>query len=270
MAELQLQRLNALLTRILPLNRFYAAKFRRMRLPLESLEQFHELPYTCKDELVTDGPEGDFAANVTYPLDQYARYHRTSGTRGRPLAVVDTAEDWSWWIDIWQFVLDAAEVNTRDRVCMAFSFGPFIGFWSAYDAASARGALVVPGGGMGTLARLQLIRESRATVLCCTPSYALHLAEVARENSIELADMSVRRIIVAGEPGGSMPAVRERIEAAWHARVIDHSGATEVGPWGYADSERADCILWKASSWRNSSPWKPGKRHRKGSCPNWC
>ena len=150
-AELQLQRLNALLTRILPLNRFYAAKFPEMRLPLESLEQFHELPYTCKDELVTDGPEGDFAANVTYPLDQYARYHRTSGTRGRPLAVVDTAEDWSWWIDIWQFVLDAAEVNTHDRVCMAFSFGPFIGFWSAYDAASARGALVVPGGGMGTL-----------------------------------------------------------------------------------------------------------------------
>lgn len=238
LTALQLQKLNALLKRILPENRFYAAKLQAVPLPLESLAQLPTLPYTVKDELVSGGADGDFAANRTYPLDQYARFHRTSGTRGRPLAIVDTAEDWAWWIDLWQFVLDAAAVTAEDRVFMAFSFGPFIGFWSAYDAASARGALVVPGGGMGTLARLQLMRASRATVLCCTPSYALHLAEVARENSVELREMAIRRIIVAGEPGGSLPAVRERMEAAWQARVIDHSGATEVGPWGYADSEQ--------------------------------
>jgi phenylacetate-CoA ligase len=118
---------------------------------------------------------------------------------------------------------------------MAFSFGPFIGFWSAHDAAAARQALVIPSGGLNTLARLDLLRSSRATCVCCTPSYALHMVEVAAENQVDVAALGVRRLIVAGEPGGSVPALRERIEAAWNARVIDHAGASEIGPWGYAD-----------------------------------
>ena len=118
---------------------------------------------------------------------------------------------------------------------MAFSFGPFIGFWSAYDALAARGCLLVPTGGVSTLGRLELARTSQATVVCCTPSYALHLAEVAADNKFDVAGLGVRRIIVAGEPGGSVGAVRARIEAVWNAKVIDHCGATEVGPWGYGD-----------------------------------
>ena len=129
--------------------------------------------------------------------------------------------------------LDAAEVTPHDRVLLAFSFGPFIGFWSAHDAAIARGSLVIPTGGMNSLARLEMIRNTRATVLLCTPSYALRLAEVAAEHQIDPAALTVRRIIVAGEPGGSVPAVRRRIETAWNARLIDHAGASEVGPWGY-------------------------------------
>jgi phenylacetate-CoA ligase len=101
--------------------------------------------------------------------------------------------------------------------------------------------LVIPGGGLNTLARLELIQSSRATVLLCTPSYALHLAETAVANGISAAALAVRKIIVAGEPGGSVPALRSRIESAWNARVIDHAGATEVGPWGYADA--AGCGL---------------------------
>jgi phenylacetate-CoA ligase len=121
---------------------------------------------------------------------------------------------------------------------MAFSFGPFIGFWSAHDAFVARGAMVIPAGGLSTIARLDLMESSRATVVCCTPSYALHMAEVAAESQRHVARNHVTRLIVAGEPGGSVPATRERIETAWGARVIDHGGATEVGPWGYADIQR--------------------------------
>jgi len=153
------------------------------------------------------------------------------------MVVLDTADDWQWWIDSWQFVLDAADLKPSDRAMMAFSFGPFIGFWSAYDAAVARGLLVVPGGGMNTLARLELLRTSEATVVFCTPTYALHVAEVAAEHQIDVAALAVRKLIVAGEPGGSVSAVRERIEQAWGAAVLDHSGATEVGPWGYGDHE---------------------------------
>lgn len=234
LAQLQLDRLNRLLAAILPENRFYAAKLAGLHLPLRSLDQLADLPLTHKDELAQSGPDG-LAANHTYPLQRYTRFHRTSGTRGRPLVILDTPDDWQWWIDTWQYVLDAAEVKSDDRVMMAFSFGPFIGFWTAHDAALDRGALVVPGGGLNTLSRLELIQSSKATVLLCTPSYALHLGETAAANGIDAASLAVRKIIVAGEPGGSVPAIRDRIESAWKARVIDHAGATEVGPWGYAD-----------------------------------
>jgi phenylacetate-CoA ligase len=151
--------------------------------------------------------------------------------------VLDTAEDWRWWVDAWQFVLDAAQLKSSDRVLLAFSFGPFIGFWSAFDAILARGALAIPGGGIGSLARIELLRTTEANVLFCTPTYALRLAEVAAEHSINLARLPIERIVVAGEPGGSVRAIRERIEQIWNARVVDHAGATEVGPWGFADAE---------------------------------
>jgi phenylacetate-CoA ligase len=232
----QLSRLQKLLNEIVPHNRFYAEKFAQVDgLPLESLDQLQQLPFTFKDELATAPHGHEFAANLTYPLARYVRYHHTSGTRGRPMPVLDSADDWKWWIDCWQFILDAAEIGPEDRAVLAFSFGPFIGFWSAHDALVARGGMVIPSGGMNTLARVELIHRTRATALLCTPSYALRLAEVARENNIDPASLEVRRIIVAGEPGGSVPAVRRQIESAWNASVIDHAGASEVGPWGYGD-----------------------------------
>jgi phenylacetate-CoA ligase len=234
----QFARLTALLEEVVAHNRFYAEKLAGVSLPLSSLDDLAKLPYTFKEELVTAPHAGEFAVNLTYPLPKYVRYHRTSGTRGRPMAVLDTAEDWQWWIDAWQYVFDAADVGPEDCVVMAFSFGPFIGFWSATDAATARGAMVVPTGGMRTLGRVETIRSTQATVICCTPSYALRMAEVAEENQIDTASLRVRKIIVAGEPGGSLPHVRRRIEEKWNAEVIDHAGASEVGPWGYADARR--------------------------------
>ena len=114
---------------------------------------------------------------------------------------------------------------------------PFIGFWSAYDAAVQRGALVAPAGGMSTLSRIEMIRTIEATTIFCTPSYALHMAEVAANHQMNVANTSVNKIIVAGEPGGSIPAIRERIESTWDAKVIDHAGASEIGPWGFADEQ---------------------------------
>ncbi len=236
LARHQLARFNQLLEAILPRNRFYAKKLAEIVLPLKSLDQVSEFPFTFKEELVSASTH-DLAANLTYPQENYVRFHRTSGTHGRPMVVVDTLEDWQWWLSTWQYVLDAAEVTSSDRILMAFSYGPFIGFWSANDSAVDRGVMVIPAGGMSTLARLELIQSTSATVVCCTPTYALHLAEVAEENQIDVSASSVSRLIVAGEAGGSVPSIRDRIESAWNARVIDHSGATEVGPWGYADAE---------------------------------
>lgn len=251
--QLQLERLNQMLRQILPRNRFYADKLRGQldfgpataaaataappaAAPLvRSLAEFATLPFTFKDELINVQHPAEPAANATFPRSEYVRYHQTSGTRGRPLVVLDTADDWAWWLECWQFVLDAAEVTPGDVALMAFSFGPFIGFWSAYEAACARGCLVVPTGGASTLARLELIHSSQAKVVFCTPSYALHMAEVGADHRLDVGHLGVNRLILAGEPGGSMPEVRQRIERAWNARVIDHAGATEVGPWGYSD-----------------------------------
>jgi phenylacetate-CoA ligase len=163
---------------------------------------------------------GDFAANLTWPVEKYVRFHQTSGTQGRPMPVLDTAEDWEWWLQTWQYVLDAAEITPDDRVLFPFSFGPFIGFWSAFEACLARGCLVIPSGGMKTLARLELIRTSRATAFFCTPSYTMRMAEVAFDNQIDPTALQVRRIIVSGEPGGSLPDVQKRIGGS-ERRVTD-------------------------------------------------
>ncbi len=238
LAAHQLARLNELLSTILPTNQFYAKKLAGAPRQLEHLDQLAELPLTTKAELIPDDATKHLPANLTWPLDHYVRYHQTSGTRGRPLSVCDTASDWEWWIESWQYVLDAAAITSADRAMLAFSFGPFIGFWSAQDALTARGAMTIPGGGMNTLARLDMIKRTEATALFCTPTYALHLVEVAQQNKINLAHLSVRKLVVAGEPGGSIAATRERIERAWNARITDHSGASEIGPWGYGDREQ--------------------------------
>ena len=229
--------LTSLLGNILPQNKFYRAKFGDLELPTDSLEQLASLPFTFKDELLGSENSEGFANNLTFPPDQYTRFHRTSGTRGRPMIVLDTTDDWQWWMETWQYVLDTADLTSTDRVVMAFSFGPFIGFWSAFDAAVQQGAMVAPTGAMSTIARLELARNIKATTMFCTPSYALHMAEVAKENQIDVGNLSINKIIVAGEPGGSIPAIRNQIQSTWNASVIDHSGASEVGPWGYADPD---------------------------------
>lgn len=233
--RLQLGKLNRQLAAVLASNQFYRRKLAGCPRELSGLAELANLPFTAKDELQPEGGES-FAANLTFPIEAYTRFHETSGTHGRPLAVLDTPKDWQWWVDGWQFVLDAAEMTSSDRALLAFSFGPFIGFWSAFDAIVARGALAIPGGGLGSVARIELLRTTQATALFCTPTYALRLAEVAAEHKIDLAHLPVEKIVVAGEPGGSVPAIRARIEQAWDARVVDHAGATEIGPWGFADA----------------------------------
>jgi phenylacetate-CoA ligase len=161
------------------------------------------------------------------------RVHQTSGTTGAPLRWLDTQASWEWWARCWGFVLRGAGVQPHDRVYFPFSFGLFVGFWSGFEGARALGALVIPGGGQDSLARLACMEALGATVLVCTPSYALHLVEVARERGVDPAKLPVRLTVHAGEPGAGIPAVRARIEAGWGARAFDHAGMTEMGAYGY-------------------------------------
>jgi phenylacetate-CoA ligase len=168
---------------------------------------------------------------LTAPLGDYTRFCQTSGTKGEPISLIDTPAGWDWMLGNWQKVYDAAGVLPSDRLYFAFSFGPFLGFWTAFEAATRRGLLAIPGGGFTTSARLAAMSRAGATVLLCTPTYALHLGKARAESSESLGPTQVRVVIVAGEPGGAVPAVRERISAFWGgALVCDHYGMTEVGP----------------------------------------
>jgi len=114
-------------------------------------------------------------------------------------------------------------------VFLPFSFGPFIGFWATVEGAKRVGAMMIPGGGWDSIQRLHMMRDLGATVVCCTPTYALRLAEVGREEHFDMRSLSVRTLIHAGEPGASVAQTKARIEAAWGAKCFDHAGASEVG-----------------------------------------
>ncbi|MBI2926053.1 MAG: AMP-binding protein [Verrucomicrobia bacterium] len=231
----QWSRLQDLLRAIVPANPFYTRKLSGCGdlSRLKSLEGFSaQVPFTTKAELAADQlASPPYGTNLTFSLDRYTRCHGTSGTSGAPLRWLDTPESWDWLVANWLEVFAAAGATRADRIFFAFSFGPFIGFWLAFEAALRLGCLCLPGGGLSSVARLRMILEHGVTVLCCTPTYALRLAEVAATENIDLADSRVKTLLVAGEPGGSIPATRARLEQLWPgARVFDHHGMTEVGP----------------------------------------
>lgn len=234
----QMRRLDALLHAIDGRNPFYTRKYAAAGVSVTQLAlpaDLERLPFTTKAQLIEDQEAAPpWGTALTEPLACYTRYHQTSSTTGRPLRWLDTNTSWQWALDCWKAVYRAAGVDGSDRIFFPFSFGPFLGFWSAFEAGVQLGAHCVPAGGMDSRTRLALVDAVRPTVICCTPTYAGRLLEVARTESGRtdqpLAAGSVRILIVAGEPGGSIPSTRQWIEDGWGARVIDHHGLTEVGP----------------------------------------
>lgn len=245
----QLARLKRLLGEVLASNPFYRPRLAAAGIEsaddVASLEQFSQLPSTAKTELVADQAQHPpFGINLTYPPDRYVRIHNTSGTSGgRPLRVLDTRDGFRWFVRCWEHVLAAAGVGPRDRVFTAFSFGPFLGFWGGFEAAQLAGALAIPGGGLDSVQRLRALQETGATVLLCTPTYALRLAEVGRLEGIDTAATPIRALVLAGEPGASIPATRRAIEAAWGAECYDHTGISEVGATGFSCPARSGVHL---------------------------
>jgi phenylacetate-CoA ligase len=228
----QLRRLREMLPEVVSRNPFWRRRLNGFVAPRDA-ESYRRLPLISNRDLSADLVESPpFGSNLTCSLEKYTKYHQTSGTMGRPLLVLDTARSWEWWCDCWEAVLDACGVRSGDRAFFAFSFAPFIGFWSAYEAVARRNVLAVPGGGADTARRLRLLGETGCTVLVSTPTYALHMAETAERQGFDIAGSAIRCAILAGEPGGSIPSVRERIARSWGAEVYDHAGASEVGAYG--------------------------------------
>lgn len=239
----QLAELNRLIAVIAPSNRFYQRKLDAARGlgGFASLAEFRErMPFTRKDELARDQLEHPpYGTTLTYPEASYTRFHQTSGTSGRPIVWLDNNESWQWLLENWKTIYRNGGAVRGDAVFFAFSFGPFLGFWTAFDSAQQLGLRTIAAGGMGSSERLRFLMAQRPRILCCTPTYALRLAEVARQESVDLSRSGVERVMVAGEPGGSVPEIRTRIEQSWPgAKVVDHHGMTEVGPVSYGCPEQ--------------------------------
>ena len=234
-------------------NPFYRRKWSEagVERPPATWEEFQSrVPLTHKSELAEDQKRHPpYGTNLTFPLERYTRCHQTSGTQGAPLRWLDTPETWQSMIQDWVQVFRSAGISPGDRILFAFSFGPFLGFWLAFEAGQQMGAMCLAGGGMSSGLRLRVLMENACTVLCCTPTYALHLAEVAQKEGFNLAQSSVRTVVVAGEPGGSQSATRSRISSAWNgARVFDHHGMTETGPVTYEDPQAPGNLIVLESS----------------------
>jgi phenylacetate-CoA ligase len=233
----QLASLRARLPEVLRANAFWRERLH----DVAGWDDFERLPLTGKAELVADHQASPpFGTNLTYPVERYVRMHQTSGSSGaRPLRWLDDRESWGWWRRCWaEHVYRSAGVTADDRVFLAFSFGPFIGFWSAFGGAEELGALVISGGAMTTEQRVRTMVDVGATVVCCTPTYALRMAEVAREIGVDLPGSALRVAVHAGEPGASIPSTRSAIEEGLGARCFDHTGMTELGPTGVSCPQR--------------------------------
>lgn len=245
----QLAKLQHLVGELEKGNDFYRERLSKAGLDssVASLEEYtSKMPFTTKMDLVWDREEfPPYGSNLTCPVSEYSRYCQSSGTTRGPLPSLDTADSWSAMLDCWDRVFEAAGVGTNEVVFFAFSFGPFLGFWTAFESATRRGNLSIPGGGLSSKARLQAMVAHDADVLCCTPTYALRLGELYAETR-EASSYRLKKIIVAGEPGGSLPEVRKKISELWQgAAIFDHHGMTEVGPVTYEhpDKPLSLCVI---------------------------
>ena len=236
-AMLQFKKLETLLRKVFDSNPFYKEKFKQQGIQPQDIrnpDDLLRLPFTIKKEFEEDQAKNPpFGTNLTEPLENYVQYHQTSGTTGKPLKFLDTKESWEWRGRVACHILKGAGVTRGDRILFPFNFGPYTAFWIRYEGAYQLGILIIPTGGWNSLQRLECMIGNRATVIPTTPTYAIALAEAAKENGIDLASSSVRSLLLSGEPGALIPQVREKLQTLWNARCFDYIGLTEVGTWGF-------------------------------------
>ena len=232
--ELQLQKLRDLIGWTLETTPWQAAKLREAGIEpdgVRTLDDLRRIPFLTRDDWMASQTEDPpYGGVLSQPPEAAIRYHTTSGTSGsQPLAVLDSPRDWEWIAEMWCYALWGFGLRPADSVFFAFSYGTFVGFWGAHCAAEKIGCLVLPGGNMTTEARVRMIADVGASVVCSTPTYALRMAQEAAKLEIDLAAGPVRRLILSGEPAGSIPATKALIEEQWGAKAADTAGMTEVG-----------------------------------------
>ena len=217
---------------------FYCEKLKRagFKAPQQigGLADIAQLPTTEKDELrATRNDEHPIGTHLAVPMDRVARIYSTSGTTGTPSYIPLTASDVDNWVTTSSRSYTASGLGPGARIITTYGAGPFVA-GAALDAFSRLLMCHIPVGSGNTERLMTAIRLLKAQAIACTPSYALHLAEWARERKINLKDSSVTNLLVAGEPGGGEPAMRAKLEELWGAKVTEAMGIGDISPslWG--------------------------------------
>ncbi len=225
---LQLRRLQATVRRVYATVPFYRKKFDETGISpadIRSLKDLQRLPFTTKQDLRDNYPFGMFAV----PMDNVVRIHASSGTTGKPTVVGYTARDIGTWAELMARALVAGGASRGDIIHNAYGYGLFTGGLGIHYGAERLGASVIPISGGNTKRQILIMKDFGPTILTCTPSYALHLAEVAAENGIGFEDLKFKSGIFGAEPWSQN--MRDEIERKLHLNAIDIYGLSEVmGP----------------------------------------
>ncbi|MFO7982981.1 MAG: phenylacetate--CoA ligase [Desulfuromonadales bacterium] len=227
-ASLQLKRLQQTVQRVYATVPFYRQSFERAGVTpdqIKSLDDLKRLPFTLKQDMRDNYPYGLFAV----PLEQILRIHASSGTTGKPTVVGYTRRDIDNWSESMARSFAAAGAHKGDLIHNAYGYGLFTGGLGAHYGAERIGASVIPMSGGNTRKQLMIMQDFGSTVLTCTPSYSLFLAEVAAEEGINIRDLSLKVGIFGAEPWTE--EMRDEIEEKLGLKAIDIYGLSEImGP----------------------------------------
>jgi len=228
MNEIQSERLIATVKRVYHNIPYYRKKMQEKGLTpddIQSVADLHKLPFTTKTDLRDSYPFGSF----TVPMSEIVRVHASSGTTGRPTVVGYTRNDIAMWSENVTRALCMAGVHHNDMVQIAYGYGLFTGGLGLHYGTENLGASVIPISGGNTKKQIQLMQDFGSTVLCCTPSYALYIADVLEEMKISPDSLNIRVGIFGAEPWSE--SMRKEIETKLHIKAIDIYGLSEiVGP----------------------------------------
>jgi phenylacetate-CoA ligase len=245
LVKIQVRKFREVLKHAIKMSPMYREKFQNLGLnpeDVKSPEDIRKIPCTEKSELRESQECGGpylYGKTLGTDIESLCSLHQTSGTTGRPVYVPDTYRSWQWRIEPWACMLYMMGFREKDRVFIPFGYNVYVAFWSGHYAAEKLGCEVIPGGALDTRARIQKMMELRASALFNTPTYGLHMAEVAKEMGINPSrDLGIRKMVCAGEP---MPeATRRRLEALWSADVYNHIGGAETCGWAGMCAEKKD------------------------------
>jgi len=237
----QLKRLKGMLERISTSVPFYKETFAREGVRVEdvkSLDDLRRLPFTVKQDMRDAYPYGLFSA----PMEDIVRIHASSGTTGRPTVVGYTQKDIDTWTQLMARSFVAAGVHKGDIIHNAYGYGLFTGGLGAHYGAERLGASVIPISGGNTKRQILIMKDFGSTVLTCTPSYSLYLAEAAREEGVDFRGLRLRVGIFGAEPWSE--SMRKEIEEKLNLSAIDIYGLSEImGPGVAIECQEAKCGL---------------------------